>query len=125
MASSIAPVIEIRKAGAAITKGTAVKKGADDNHVVECTANTDLAVGIAQNEVLAAEDLVEVLVDGGGKMLLGENVVYGNHLVPHTDGTGVKPNAAGDKLVAKAMEDGSSGEIVGVVVVHGHAGAAE
>lgn len=126
MASSLEPKIVGFLAGAAISKGMAVKKGADDSHVIKGTANTSLCIGIAQNAPTTAEDLVEVAVPGGGgKGLLGESVVAGNHLVSHTDGSLVKANASGDMIIAMAMKDGSSGDLVDIVVIAGQAAAAE
>lgn len=125
MASSIEPVIVVLKAAAAVAKGKAMKKGADENHVVVGAANTDNCIGILQTATTDAEDDAEVAVHGGAKALLGESVVMGDMLVSHTDGTLVKANASGDKLVAMAMEDGASGDLISVVIVHGDAAAAE
>lgn len=110
------------KAGGAIVKGHAVKLSADDT-VVECTANTDNAIGIAMNDVSSAQATagadVEVALPGGGyKAVLGESVTRGLHLVPHTDGTLVKSNASGDNVIAVAMASGSSGELIPVEVIH-------
>jgi hypothetical protein len=125
MASSLKPEILVWPAGAAISKGMAVKKGSDDNHVVKGAANTDNCVGICQNAPAALGDVAEVAVGGGAKALVGEAVVMGDMLVSHTDGTLVKANAAGDKLVAMALADGSTNDLVDVLVIHGDAAAAE
>jgi hypothetical protein len=119
MASSSQPRIVALLAGAAITKGMAVKKGTDDSHVVKGAANTDKIIGFAQNTVTTAEDVVEVaLPGGGGKVLLGEACVMGNHLVSHTDGTAVKVNASGDVIGALAMKDGSSGDLIDCEIIN-------
>lgn len=126
MASSSSPKIVAILAGAAITKGMAVKKGSTDSYVIKGTANTSLCVGVAQNAPAAANDVCEVaLPGGGGKGLLGESVVMGNHLVSHTDGTLVKANASGDMIIAMAMQDGSSGDLIDIEVISGQAAAAE
>ena len=125
MASSLKPEIVVLLASAAVAKGKAMKIGTDDNHVVVGAANTDKVLGIVQNAPTAAEELAELAVAGGAKALLGESVVAGNFLVSHTDGTLVKANASGDILIAQAMEGGSSGDLIDVVVIHGHAAAAE
>lgn len=116
-------------AGGLIVKGHAVKLSSD-SAVVECTANTDNAIGIAMNDVSAAEATaganVEVALPGGGyKMVLGESVDRGLHLVPHTDGTGVKANTAGDSVIAVAMASGVAGDLVPVEVLHGKAVGAD
>lgn len=126
MASSLAPQIQIFKAGAAISKGMAVKPGADNNHVLKGSANTSLCIGVAQSAPTTAEDPVEVaVVGGGGKGLLGETVAAGNHLVSHTDGTLVKVNASGDNIIALAMADGVSGDLIDIMVISGQGAAAE
>lgn len=110
------------KAGGLIVKGHAVKLSADDT-VIECTANTDDSIGIAMNDVSAAQATagmdIEVALPGGGyKAVLGENVVRGLHLVPHTDGTLVKANSAGDSVIAFSLATGLTGELVPVEVIH-------
>lgn len=125
MASSLQPVILTLKAGAAVAKGKAVKKGADDSHVIAGSANTSHVIGIAQSDALAAEDFIEVAVGGGAKMLLNESVAAGNHLVSHTDGSGALPNTAGDFIIAKALRDGVAGDLVDVLIVHGQAAVSE
>jgi hypothetical protein len=126
MASSLKPLILTFAAGAAITKGMAVKFGADDEHVVKAAAATDDCIGIAQNDAAAAEDPVEVaLPGGGGKALLQATVVRGNLLVSHTDGK-LKPiAAANDRVVAMAMASGVAGDIIPVQVTVGQATATE
>lgn len=126
MASHSSPRIVAILAGAAISKGMAVKKGADDSHVIKGTANTSRCLGIAQNAPTAAEDVCEMAIQGGGaKGLLGETVAAGDLLVSHTDGSLVKANAAGDHLIAKAMKDGVANDLIDVEVIFGHAAAAE
>lgn len=126
MSSTFQPSIVVLLAGAAIAKGKAVKKGTDDNHVIAGTANTSLCIGIAQTAPTTAEDPVEVAVPGGGgKGLISESVVMGNHLVSHTDGTLVKANASGDMIIAMAMEDGAANDLIDIMVISGQAAAAE
>lgn len=125
MASHVQPKIYAFKADAAIAKGKAVKVGSDDDHVLAGAANTDSCIGLAQNAASAAEDIVEVALLDGAKGLLGETVVAGDLLVSHTDGSLVKANALGDELIAKALQGGVSGDLVSVLIVHGHAARAE
>lgn len=126
MSSSFKPMIQAYKADSAIAKGKAVKIGTDRQHVNDCSANTDKAIGIAQNAADAAEDIVEVAMPGGGaKGLLGESVSAGQLLVPHTDGSLVIPNALGDHIIAQALESGVAGDLIAVSVVVGKASAAE
>jgi hypothetical protein len=126
MASHSTPRIVAILAGAAISKGMAVKKGADDSHVIKGTANTSRCLGIAQNDAAAAEDCVEMAIGGGGaKGLFGETIAAGDYLVSHTDGSLVKANAAGDHIIAMAMHDGVVGDLGDVEVMYGQAAASE
>ena len=76
------------KAGGVIVKGHAVKIGADNKHVIECTAKTDKHIGIALNDASAAEDNVEVALPGGGaKAKAGGSISAGDLLAPTTDTT--------------------------------------
>jgi hypothetical protein len=126
MASFSTARIYAFKADAAIAAFKAVKIGTDHGHVAVGAANTNRCIGIAMTAAINAEDVIEVAIPGGGaKALLGEGVSAGNYLVSHTDGTLVKANAASDHVVAFAMEDGSSGDIIAVEVVCFNAHAAE
>lgn len=117
MAVSNRQNMETFLADAAITKGHAVKPGTDASHVAKGTANTSKCIGIAQSAPTTAEDAVEVALPGGGaKGLLGETVTAGAYLVSHTDGTLVLPNAAGDHVIAMALEGGVSGDLINVLV---------
>jgi hypothetical protein len=118
MASHSDPRILTFKADGAIAKGKAVKGGTDDDHLAVCAANTDKAVGICQSAVLAAEDAMEVALPGGGaKGLCGETVAVGDLLVSHTDGSLVKKNAIGDRVIAMALQAGVSGDLIAVEVM--------
>lgn len=114
------PNITTFKAAGAISRGHAVKLSTD-LAVVKGAANTDRVIGLALSAVTSDDATAGVPVEvalpgGGGKALLGENVVRGDDLVAHTDGTLVKPNAEGDQIVARALESGSSGELIPVLV---------
>ena len=126
MAASSQPRIVSFLAGGTIVSGHAVKlSAAAGDTVIECTANGDKSIGIAQSAASSGQ-VVEVAVNGGGaKAKLGEAVTYGNHLVSHTDGTLVMVNATSDFVVAQAMQSGSSGDIIAVEVVKGSGFAAE
>lgn len=127
MASIHTPQIVSFVAEASIAKGKAVKAGAvGQNYVSLGSANTARCIGIAQSDTTASGQYVEVAVAGGGaKALLGEAVAYGNDLVCHTDGTLVLPNASGDEIVARAMEAGSTGDLISVQVYFAKALAAQ
>jgi hypothetical protein len=126
MASYSTPRIQSYRAGGAIAKGKAVKIGADREHVVVCAATTDKAIGIAQNAVTTAEDLVEVALPGGGGLALAQTTVAaGKHVVSHTDGA-LKPiAAANDRVIAMAMEDAVANDLFAVEIISCQATATE
>jgi hypothetical protein len=125
MASHSTPRIVALLAGGTISKGMAVKKGSSDEYVVAGSANTSKCVGIAQCDATSGQ-VVEVALPGGGaKALLSETVAMGNILVSHTDGSLVLANASGDRIIATAMKDGVSGDLIDVEVMVGVATAAE
>lgn len=118
MASHSPSRIQTFKAGGAIAKGKAVKIGADREHVVVGAANTDSLIGIAQNAATAAEDLVEVALQGGGaKGLAKESITAGKLLTSNADGALEQTNASGDRVIGVAMEDAVAGDIFAVEVV--------
>lgn len=126
MASILTPNMASFRADAAIAKGKAVKIGTDAEHVAVGAANTDQVIGILQEATTAAEQLAEVAMPGGGaKALLGESVVAGKDLCAHTDGSLVKVNAEGDQIICRALQDGSSGDLISVFVYYGTAHAAQ
>jgi hypothetical protein len=115
MASHTEPKIVALKAGAAIAKGKCVKKGSADTHVAVASAATDKIVGILQTATTAAEDVAEVALCGGGaKALLGGTVVMGDLLTSDADGALVATTTATNRVVAMAMQDGVSGDMIAV-----------
>lgn len=120
MSAIAQPNVLTFKAGGVIVKGHAVKMGADDQHVVECTAKTDKQIGIAQNDASTAEDKVEVALPGGGsKVKAGGSISAGDLLASTTDGTLIATTTAADRYIAMAMEDMSSGDLGAAHVVAG------
>lgn len=122
MASHSEPRIYTYKAGGAIAKGSAVKFDSADDQVIECTANTDACIGVAQSAVTAAEATQGILVEvalpgGGGKGLAGETITRGKFLVPASDGDLEQTNASGDRVIAMAMEDAVAGDLFAIEVV--------
>lgn len=103
---------------ASIAIGSVVKAGSDKSHVAKASAATDKAIGIAQSLVEAAEQAVEVaMVGGGAKALLGGTVSFGDFLASDSNGALVATTTANNKVIAQAMEDGVSGDLIAVEVV--------
>lgn len=125
MASILKPEILTYIADGAIAKGKAVKIGSSNKHVVIAAGNTDKCIGICQNVVTAADDLVEVAVNGGALALAKEGITAGKFLVSNADGSLEQTNAANDFFIAQALEDASAADLFSVVITRGVAGAAD
>lgn len=105
------------KATAAISRGHAVKFGADRMTVTKATAASDLLIGVAQTAPTTAGDLVEVAINGGGAIgLAGGSISAGNKLTVHTDGTLLASTTANDQVVGVAMEDAVAGDLFAMEV---------
>lgn len=118
MASHSQPRVLAFYASAAIPAFTVVKGGADKSHVSPASAATDKVIGIAQNEVTASGDTVEVAIQGGGaKAKLGGTVAFGDFLASNGSGALVATTTADDNVIAQAMQSGVSGDVIGVEVV--------
>ncbi len=121
MASYSEPRIYTFKAAAAQAAFTAVKAGADNQHVAICSAGTNKHIGIAQTAPTAADDAMEVALPGGGaKAKLGVGgASFGDLLTSDASGTFVVTTSAADRYIAMAMEDGVVGDVIAVEVVAG------
>lgn len=117
MASSIRPFIATYLVGGTIVAGHAVKFGADAKHVVECTAASDKAIGIAVGGSSTLEDPIEVFrPGGGGKGICHTTTNLGDPLVAFTDGTLNVSASTGDRIIAYADDAGVAGDMIPVVV---------
>lgn len=119
MASHSQPrIVAFKSDTASIAIGSVVKAGSDKSHVAKAAAATEKAVGIAMSLVEAAEQAVEVAVQGGGaKGLLGGTVSFGDFLASDSDGKLVATTTANNKVIAQAMEDGVANDLIAVEVV--------
>lgn len=104
------------KAGGVIVGGHAVKFGVDDKTVVECTATTDEAIGIA-NGGAALGDPVNVDLPGGGSVAqLNATVTRGEQLTSDTNGQLKKIASANDRVIAVAYGSGVQNDVIPVMV---------
>lgn len=118
MSSHSEPRIYAFKADAAVAAYLIVKGGTDKDHVAKATAATDKLIGIQQNESTTAEDKVEVAIAGGGaKLKIADTVAVGDRLTADSAGKGVVTTSNADKIIAIAMQDGVTGDVIGVEVV--------
>lgn len=121
MSVSFEPKIYAFKADGAVAKGKAVKAGSDSKHVAVASAVSDKLIGLAQNDVTTAEDLIEVAVPGGGaKGLAGGNISFGDFLTVNGNGKLVASSTANDHIIGQAMEDAVDGDIFSVNVIAGN-----
>lgn len=119
MASTSQPRIQTFKATAAMAAFKAVKAGADKMHTAVAALPADKIIGIAQSAPAAAEDPVEVAINGGGaKALLGGTVAFGDFLTTNADGKFIVATglAGGDRVVAIAMQAGVLNDVIAVEV---------
>lgn len=119
------PSIATFTAGGTIASGHAVKFGTDDKTVIECTATTDEAIGIA-NGAASTGDPIEVCLPGGGaKAQLNASVTRGQLLVSDTNGQLKKIANANDRVIAQAHATGVQTDIIPVMVLASQATATE
>ena len=121
MASSIAPVIIVMKAtDTTVAQYTICKVGADDEHCSLATASSDKVIGIVQSATAtAADDLMEVAVDGGAQLKIGSGgCVFGDMLVADSSGYGVVASDQG-KVIAQAMAAAAQNDVIPVILRQG------
>lgn len=106
------------KVAAACARGLVVKPGSSKEHVQVSSAGTDKSIGILQNTTVAANEVAEVALPGGGAVAkLGGTVSFGDELAANSDGKLVKVTAANHIVIAIAMEDGVENDLIAVEVV--------
>ena len=94
------------------------KKGSDDDHIIPCTASTDIPLGVITDEAAAAEELVNVGLFGSSsetrRITLSGTVVVGDFLVTDSTGKGQKlPVSTGTYyIVGRALQAGVSGDVI-------------
>ena len=103
-----------------------VKIGTDEKHVNVCDTKGEQAVGVLMNAPSAAGQIAEVAIFGGGALLkLGGTVTAMQQITPNASSVGIIPDAAGQALMAQALDDGVSGDKIAVNITFGEAHAAE
>ncbi len=115
MASYPQPIPTSFRAGGTIVQGHAVKIGADAQHVIECTATSDLSIGIALADA-ASGDAIEVALGGGCAGKAGASINKGKKLMSTTDGTIIEATTT-CQVVGIALEDASAADLFGMLVV--------
>lgn len=117
MASYPQPNLATFKAGGTIVKGHAVKIGADAKHVIESTATTDKHIGIAMGSASSGDDVEVALPGGGCEVKAKTTFTAGQLLTSESDGLIKKVAAAGDRVVAMALDDAAANDLCPAMVV--------
>lgn len=76
-------------------------------------------VGILQNKPAAAGRAGQIRRVGISKLVLGGTVVAGNYIKSHSDGTGIVVASDEDNYGAIALEGGTSGKTISVLMEFG------
>ena len=97
-----------RIAGAAIAKGQALKKGADDGKVVPCALATDVAIGVAGDAAAIGEPVPVLLLGGAGSTVS----VLATGAIAVGDAVGVLGAAVSSGLhIGRALDPAAAGEL--------------
>jgi hypothetical protein len=120
MSVMVKPRIATFSAAAAISKGMAVYVDSTGKIVTKVSGTTSKAIGIAQNTVTTAGDLVEVALSGGGAKGLAKTTINaGDILGFNADASIQKLASANDRMIGIAMEDAAAADLFQVDVIVG------
>lgn len=116
MSSTITRNIHAYTAGSGgVSKGNAVKLSS--GLVVKCSAATDRAIGLAQNDAAEGAAVEVAHPGGGGFAKAGASISAGNLLGFDTSGDLVKVASASDIVIAQALEDAVDNDIFSTQVI--------
>lgn len=103
-----------------------VKRDATDGKVVACGAN-EKPLGILQNAPNGAtkDAVAQVRISGVSKLKIAETVTFGKFLTSTSASKGEVCDAAGEEYGAKALCDGTSDDLISVLVCHGEVEASD
>lgn len=98
-------------AGAAITKARIVKFGADEDHVIQGAAATDNLIGVADTVgALAAEENIDVHLEGIATVEYGGTVAAGAWLTSDATGRAIATTTAANQVIGRALVAGVVGD---------------
>lgn len=106
-------------AGGTITKGQAIKPGADRRTVLASVLATSKNFGVAMNDAGIGDNVEVALPGGGAKGKINGAVFFGDMLVPDNTGNLITTTTTGDRYVAVAMEDAVQGDLSSIHIVVG------
>jgi hypothetical protein len=87
---------------AGMQRGVWVKQGADDNHVVPCTANAQ-PIGVLEESTINVGDPAAVIVDGEAVVIASAPFVAPAYLVSDANGASLASAAVGDQVGGQAV----------------------
>lgn len=90
-----------------------------DNTVAICAQTTDKPIGILQNKPVGASGAAKaarVRVIGVSRLVAGGQLVAGNDIGTHSDGTGVAKSADKDIIMGQVLEGAASGGVATVAI---------
>lgn len=115
MQSGLAPKTLAFKAGAAVEQYNFVKFGSADDTVIECSADDEKVLGVAQNAATAAGDLLEVALADGALVKLGATLSRGDAVATSSGGV-AKAIASGGFVAGHLLKGGVSGDVVPMLI---------
>ena len=106
-------------AGTVVPPRSFLKFGADDNTLVITTAATDEIVGISPSFQVEIGERIDAQAIGFSEVKIGGAVTRGANLTSNASGQAISATTAGNRLGAKALASGVSGDIIPVVCMLG------
>ena len=88
--------------------------GATDDEVISVSAVTDFALGVLNNAPTQGQE-AEVVLTGVVKVKLGGTVARDDGIGAKADGTGIKA-ASTNRIYGRALEAGTSGQVISVAL---------
>jgi len=108
--------IKTMLADAAITRGMFVKFGTNEDHVAKTAGATDVPMGIALDDALAAEDPIAVAILGACKgtqlVIAGAAVAVGAHVQATTGGLAITLASTGFRAGLALQASLASGDVI-------------
>jgi hypothetical protein len=106
-------------AGATVAANRIVKPGADNTKVVVGAAATDKLIGVSDSIGGATGDTIDVILDGIALVKAGGTVAMGDLITSDGTGQAIATTTASNRVIGVAMEDGVSGDLIGVRICPG------
>ena len=109
-------------AGAALGQFLILKKGTNDDDVIQATAVSEEFIGVSQVAATAANQKVRVMLSGISKIKLGGTVTQGQWLTTDANGCGVAAAPASgvnNAVIGRAMTSGVANDIGLVLIAPG------